>query len=491
MRRDERVAKLCIMSPVLLSQCIRGLATLTLFLSSNLTTLAANLLVEPASSTAPFKTIAAAIKAAAPGDSIHLAPGRYRESAAFHNKSGEPGRPITLEGHGATLDGGEPLKPADWEMVSPGLYRNRNLLPVNGANLGRWFFVFDGKVNHMGRTSKGPSKPLKKAEELAVGEWTYVPDAPIVRKSEGGRPWDTRTLKGAFYIKIDPAKTLADCRIEAPIRSNGVSLSGRCSHIVVRNVTSTHVHNDGFNIHGYSRDILFENVKAIDCGDDGVSAHDDCQIRVNGLVSSGNSTGICDVGDSVSHYNRVIIKNCLGHDLYFLDTNEHSVSNSVVQSSAWRALVVTGGPKTNSICTLRLDNVLIHRVAGTNEVRVAAGAVLDARRVTLNGLNFLATGGAVTLRDSVVAGAAQPEISIWKGVRWQSDHNLYDARFIRLDQMFYSPKTFSDYQRATGQDKTSQWMKVEFKQPFDGHVAKPAHGKGIGANVASLPSGIR
>jgi hypothetical protein len=379
------------------------------------TACARDIVVDPhggddASAAGPFKTIARAIKLAGPGDTIHLAPGRYKESAAFHNKSGEPGRPITLDGHGATLDGGEPLKPADWEMVSPGLYRNRNLLSVNPANLGRWFFVFDGRMNHMGRTSKGPSKPLKKVEELAAGEWTYAPDEPIVRKSEGGRPWDARTLKGAFYIKIDPAKTLADCRIEAPIRSNGVSFSGRCEHIVVRNVTSTHVHNDGFNIHGYTRDILFENVKAIDCGDDGVSAHDDCQIRVNGLVSSGNSTGICDVGDSVSHYNRVFIKDCLGHDLYFLDTNEHSVSNSVVQSSAWRALVVTGRANTNKVCTLTLDNVLIRRLGKPEPARVEKNAVLRAKRVTLENMDMI-TSGETAFDNCLINGKPKPDAS--------------------------------------------------------------------------------
>jgi hypothetical protein len=357
---------------------------------------------------ADVKTIAEAIRLAQPGDTIHLAPGRYRESAAFHDKSGEPGRPITLDGHGATLDGGEPLKPTDWERVSPGLYRNRNLLAVNPANLGRWFFVFDGKMNHMGRTAKGPSQPLKKVEELAPGEWTYISDAPIVRKSEGGRPWDARTLKGAFYIKIDPAKTLADCRIEAPIRANGVSLSGRCAHLVIRNLTATHVHNDGFNIHGWSRDIVFENIKAVDCGDDGVSAHDDCQIRVNGLVSTGNSTGICDVGDSVSHYNRVFIKDCHGHDLYFLDTNEHSIRNSVVQSSAWRPLVVTGGPDSNKVCTLRLDNVLIHRVGKTEPARVEKGAVLRARRVTLENLELIAQG-QVTFDNCLINGKPKPD----------------------------------------------------------------------------------
>jgi hypothetical protein len=346
------------------------------------------------------KTIAEAIIQAQPGDTIHLAPGRYWESAAFHNKSGEPGRPITLDGHGATLDGSEPLKPADWEMVSPGLYRNRNLLPVNPANLGRWFFVFDGKMNHMGRTSKGPSAPLKKVEELQAGDWTYVPDAPITR--------DARHIKGAFYIKIDPAKTLADYRIEAPIRPNGVSLSGRCEHLVIRNVTSTHVHNDGYNIHGYTRDIVFENIKAIECGDDGVSAHDDCQIRVNGLVSIGNSTGICDVGDSVSHYNRVFIKDCLGHDLYFLDTNEHSVSNSVVQSSAWRGLVVTGRADTNKVCTLTLDNVLIRRVGKPEPAYVQKNAVLRAKRVTLENLE-LVTQGEATFDNCLLNGKPKPD----------------------------------------------------------------------------------
>ncbi|MBI5394763.1 MAG: DUF1565 domain-containing protein [Verrucomicrobia bacterium] len=447
-----------------------------------LTAHARDLAVDPvkgddATAAGPFKTIARAIKVTSPGDTIHLAPARYKESAAFHNKSGEPGRPVTLDGHGATLDGSDELKPADWELVSPGLYRNAKLLPMYPAALMRWFFVFDGKMNHMGRTSKGPSAALKKAEELQAGEWTYVPDKPITRETKNGRPWDAQRLTGAFYIKVDPAKTLADCRIEAPVRSNGVSFGGRCEHIVVRNVTSTHVHNDGYNIHGFTRDILLENVKAIDCGDDGVSAHDDCQIRVNGLVSSGNSTGICDVGDSVSHYNRVFIKDCLGFDLYFLDTNEHSVSNSVVMSSAARTMLVTGRPNTNKVCTLQLDNVLIRRVTGTNEVRVTAGAVFEGRRLTLLGLNFQATGGAVTLRDSIIAGTPQPEVTIWKDVKWVADNNVYDLKSLRLDQTFFTAKTFAGFQRATGQDKRSQWTML------DAHAA----GKDIGADPSRLP----
>ena len=186
--------------------------------------------------TQPVKTIARAIKLAQPGDTIHLAPARYRESADLSNKRGEPGRPIILDGHGAVLDGAESLRPEDWPMVAPGLYRCDRLTTINGAILGRWFFVFDGKMSHMGRTSKGPSAALKSPEELAPGEWTYVPDAPITRETKDGKPWDSVPRAGAFYVKIDPAKSLAEARIEAPIRSSGVVLSGKSAHLVIRNV---------------------------------------------------------------------------------------------------------------------------------------------------------------------------------------------------------------------------------------------------------------
>jgi len=50
-------------------------------------------------------TIHHAIKAAMPGDTIHLEPKVYRDYAGFHRKKGEPGKAITLDGHGATLEG--------------------------------------------------------------------------------------------------------------------------------------------------------------------------------------------------------------------------------------------------------------------------------------------------------------------------------------------------------------------------------------------------
>src|SRR4051812_48326707 len=111
----------------------------------------------------PVKTIAHAIRLAQAGDTIHLTPGTYHESAEFGRKAGEEGRPIVLDGHGAILDGSESVLKQDWEQVSPGLYRKVRLLPkVEDFMIQRWFMLWDGKMNHMGRTSKGHRDPLKK-----------------------------------------------------------------------------------------------------------------------------------------------------------------------------------------------------------------------------------------------------------------------------------------------------------------------------------------
>ena len=136
----------------------------------------------------PVKTITRALRLATPGDTVHLAPGRYKESVVFANHRGEPGRPITLDGHGAILDGADPLKPADWQMTAPGLYRHDHLLRMDPAILMRWFFVFDGQMDHMSRTPKSPIAPMKKHDELTPGKWTYVPDQPANSTSKDGKP---------------------------------------------------------------------------------------------------------------------------------------------------------------------------------------------------------------------------------------------------------------------------------------------------------------
>lgn len=340
-------------------------------------------------------TIAHAIKLAAPGDTIHLEPKVYRECAGFYGKKGEPGRPITLDGHGATLEGSDPIDPARWREVAPGLFANDDLMPgLSDAVIGRWFFLFDGRIQHMGRTSKGRQAPLKKPEELQNGEWTFVKD-PSREKPPSKR------IYGTFFLKLSPGKGLMDAGISAPMRSAGVQMSGENAHLVIRNLTATHPYNDGFNIHGDCRDVVFENIRAIECGDDGISAHGTAAYRVDGLVSVGNSTGICDTGSARTSYNRVFIADCLGCDLYFLDEGRYRLTNAVVLSKAQSPFVVTG--RKGRRCELEMENVLFRRLGEPGMALIAPMATLRAGRLTMENIAFDTRGELAIERPGIGA----------------------------------------------------------------------------------------
>jgi hypothetical protein len=329
-------------------------------------------------------TIHAAIKMAVAGDTIHLEPKVYRDYAGFYMKKGEPGKPITLDGHGATLEGSDPIDPAKWREVSPGLFANDDLLPgLSDAAIGRWFFLFDGKMQLMGRTSKGRSAALKKPEDLQAGEWTFV-KAPSREKPP------SKAIFGTFYLKLAAGQSLADAKIFAPMRSAGVQFGGDNAHLLIKNLTATHPYNDGFNIHGDCRDVVFENIRAIECGDDGISAHESAQYRVDGFVSIGNSTGICDTGTAQTSYNRVFIAECIGFDLYFLDNGRYKLTNAVIFSKAQNPFTVTS--REDQHCELEMDNVLFRRLVEPRKALIAKTALVRAKRLTLENITFDASG---------------------------------------------------------------------------------------------------
>jgi hypothetical protein len=329
-------------------------------------------------------TIHAAIKAAQPGDTIHLEPKVYRDYAGFYLKKGEPGKPITLDGHGATLEGSDPIDPAKWREISPGLFANDDLLPgLSDAAIGRWFFLFDGKMQLMGRTSKGRSALLKKPQELQAGEWTFVKDASREKPP-------SKAIYGTFYLKLGAGQTLAVAKVFAPMRSAGVQFGGDNAHLVIKNLTASHPYNDGFNIHGDCRDVVFENIRAIECGDDGISAHESAQYRVDGFISIGNSTGICDTGTAQTSYNRVFIADCIGFDLYFLDNGRYKLTNAVIFSKAQNPFTVTS--REGQQCELEMDNVLFRRLVEPRKALIAKKALVQAKRLTMENITFDARG---------------------------------------------------------------------------------------------------
>jgi hypothetical protein len=343
---------------------------------------------------APVKTIARAILLAQPGDTVNLAPATYYETVNLGNKHGLPGQPITVDGHGAVIDGSDPIVAAEWESLGGGLFRKTGGMRASGSYLGRWYFLWNGSMNRMGRTSKGPRAPFKKVEELLPDEWTYV------------------EAENAFYLKLPEGKKLEEAGIRSPNRANGVSLSRSGAHLVVRNLTCTHVYNDGFNIHGDQVDIIFENITAIECGDDGFSAHETGECRIDGFTSIGNSTGLCDIGSSVTHYKNVFISGCHGHDIFFIGDTAHSMENVLVESSAASAITIGQGTLRPDLapCVVTFKNVLCRRAPGLPGVlKVNANSQLDVHQSTFIGLQTQVLGtGRLGLTASVISQVESP-----------------------------------------------------------------------------------
>jgi hypothetical protein len=229
----------------------------------------------------------------------------------------------------------------------------------------------------------------------------------------------SKQIYGAFYIRLAPGVALAEANIFVPVRSAGVQFSGDNAHLVIRNLTATHPYNDGFNIHGDCRDVVFENIRAIECGDDGISAHESAQYRVDGFVSIGNSTGICDTGTAQTSYRNVFIADCVGFDLYFLDEGRYSLTNAVVLSTAQNPFTVTG--RAEGDCRLTMENVLIRRLVGTGGGNVAMRAVLEATRCSIEGFEIKVTGEA-TWKNSIInghpseSGARGADLSLLQGL---------------------------------------------------------------------------
>lgn len=442
----------------------------------------------PEGASGPVKSILRAVKLAGPGDTIHLSKTTYHETFDLTNRHGEPGKPLIIDGHGATLDGARLIDPADWIMVAPGLYRNTTLFAHPLHKLEEWvwrfFVVFDGRVNRMDRCSKGNNVPWKTPADLQPGEWTYQKDD-----------------EHAFYVRVDAAKSLAEARISVPWEVNGVSIHGNAHDITVRNLTATRVINDGYNISPSAgrrmEHIVFENIASIECGDDGLSAHDDCHVSIDGFYSTGNATGLCTTGDSVN--NRLYLRKNVGFEMYFYEspvrgTVTHTITNSLVECAADNAFLAMGGRDKDDRCVVTFDNVhFTADPAATPRSRtffVRDRARLEANRVTMNGLLLDIGGLGLSLNESIVAGGAAAEVKVQPGSDWRADRNVYDVARITIGPRTFLAESFEDYRRQTSTDAASRWTKLAADAARFGHPPVMIDDKTVGAALRLVDESI-
>ena len=345
----------------------------------------------------PYGTIARALKEAGAGDTVHLNPtGKlYRQKADFYgHEGGVEGSPLTLDGHGATLCGGDPVSAAGWRSWKQGVLTRSDVVP-------RGFMVVDGEMvfgtigfnvlrpgefiwlaRHGGRLYFYPPKGRKASKCSVEVEWpggqkeTLDPQtwhhshsrigavrrypmkrqpeaiwfddkkAPFITTKNRLEPGEWVVEEDTVYYRPEKDSNLTEMDVQFAVRGNGVQMNGGTAHVVVKNLNVRWVYNDGYNIHGRVTDARFYNCNARDTGDEGFSAHDACETLLDGATYVNNSHSIANVNRS-----------------------GHSVTRNVVLARARRAgyLIKTGGKGIDAV-----HHVLEHAVMIDNPTHIAA-----------------------------------------------------------------------------------------------------------------------
>ena len=228
-------------------------------------------------------------------------------------RSGTPEKPEVFDGQGMLIDLGTRVSDHDWIMdgdlwtSQPGFLKSFGHTPrIAGQTAGLFIGDIPITIPRDHEAEKGrpdmKSKCYFPPQKLKPGEMGYAKDGSLYfRWPKGCKPGKgIGADRGRFKPIILPAKNGV----------NGVSIA--CSDIIIRNLTVKYAGNDGFNIHGDRRGIRLENVRALSCADEGISAHEttemeviDSEIAWNGSISG----GVTDVNDAVTTY-----RNCIVHD---------------------------------------------------------------------------------------------------------------------------------------------------------------------------------
>ena len=311
----------------------------------------------PGTKAAPLDIFARALNKAKPGDTIYILPSDkpIRDAIVFRGRSGEPGKPITVDGMNNIFLGTLPLNPKEWKEFQPGYFKCVRQIGTNMSN--RYFMTLGGKIHRMGRfnKAKGSSK-FKKLEELQPGEWTIIRGE--VTKDKRGR----QIYNQEYIIRLpEGAKTPAEAGFEEPRlnRISGVDIAKDSSYITVRNVIVKHFHNDGYNFHGNCRNIILENIAAVECGDDAISAHETCQIFVKNFAAIRCSTAICHINKSENHHENVYAEGILGQDIFCTENTTNTLKNAWFKSDSIGGFRLTTRKGTNQkfgISNLRMIN---------------------------------------------------------------------------------------------------------------------------------------
>ena len=140
-----------------------------------------------------------------------------------------------------------------------------------------------------------------------------------------------------------------------------------------------------------------------------------------------------------------------------LGSNTHTLTNSTIYTSNYRTIDVAGQGKPDDVCTLKLDNVVVHRDRSASPLSAGKNSVVEINRLTLDGLGMEIAGRSAAVRDSKLEGTPPSTIRVAAGSQWTADGNVYGVESITVGEKPYTAASFDAYRQATGQDKGSKW----------------------------------
>jgi hypothetical protein len=332
---------------------------------------------------APMATYKALEGKLKPGDTVHLDPtGKiYRQEFVMHRASGAAGQPIVIDGHDQTVSGAEIVPSANWQDAGNGTFTLSGVpakvgLIIDGKVVleqlsrdslkpGEWCWEFDrlyfmpirgkkltnSKFQAIDKDGVETVLDPKKFEysHSKIGAKRYRNLKETVKLVVDGTPANNVVAKdslkenswcssdGKIHYRPKNGMDPAQQKIEAMVRGNCFALGGNSSFITIRNVTVQHPYNDGVNIHGRIKGIKIENIKAFQCGDEGVSAHDTTEVSLDTAVIKECDNGIMHVNDCRTITRNAYISDCRAIGIGFQPNakGEHLAENIVLKNNGF------------------------------------------------------------------------------------------------------------------------------------------------------------
>ena len=392
-------------------------------------------------------SIAAGVRLLEPGDTLTLADTgeSYRESIVL-GRGGEPGAPLVIEGNGASVSGLKPIPADKWVVQEDGT----------------WFFAWRRSGSLRPYLVEG-GKPVPRAsrrEDLGPGQAYWAKEGAFFRPAEG--------------------KSVTDHALEATLRASGVAVTS-ASYITVRNLTAEFFANDGFNVHGECRGLVFRNIVGRYNGDDGFSVHEDVGSVVHGGHFYGNTYGVQDVNASRSVYNGLLVERNRIHgiDLY---GGFHSLVDAVARHNGKDQVRISPGraphiglADENPICQglVFVKNVVAH--GGETALHVMPNARAAVHHCVFAGSDagiVLEQRAVCHVTQSVAVDCGSAELRCASEEVMLDSNAYYPGRLSWLGRGF-SPADWGAYREASGQDGHSVLRQPLFAGPGCFLVALP------------------